>query len=149
MSSFFNRRLLLCKLSLLSLPLAHEYVLHELVEVVEFLKDPRKFAELGARIPKGVLLEGPPGTGKSQTITNIIAEAIADGKMLDCEIVKNVGIIDEELLEKDGFDRVVYMNMRKELYEAIEWVFDVDLRHKLRNSWYSYGKAMDKKVPRN
>lgn len=55
----------------------------------------------------------------------------------------------EELLEKDGFDRVVYMNMRKELYEAIEWVFDVDLRHKLRNSWYSYGKAMDKKVPRN
>lgn len=55
----------------------------------------------------------------------------------------------EELLEKDGFDRVVYMNMRKQLYEAIEWVFDVDLRHKLRNSWYSYGKAMDKKVPRN
>ena len=55
----------------------------------------------------------------------------------------------EELLEQDGFDRVVYMNMRKQLYEAIEWVFDVDLRHKLRNSWYSYGKAMDKKVPRN
>lgn len=55
----------------------------------------------------------------------------------------------EELLEQEGFDRVVYMNMRKQLYEAIEWVFDVDLRHKLRNSWYSYGKAMDKKVPRN
>lgn len=55
----------------------------------------------------------------------------------------------EELLEQEDFDRVVYMNKRKELYEAIEWVFDVDLRHKLRNSWYSYGKAMDKKVPRN
>ena len=37
----------------------------ELIEVVEFLKDPRKYAELGARIPKGVLLVGPPGTGKT------------------------------------------------------------------------------------
>lgn len=36
----------------------------ELVEVVEFLKDPRKFAAVGARIPKGVLLVGPPGTVK-------------------------------------------------------------------------------------
>src|SRR4051795_1081986 len=37
----------------------------ELVEVVDFLKDPRKYVELGARIPKGVLLVGPPGTGKT------------------------------------------------------------------------------------
>ena len=55
----------------------------------------------------------------------------------------------ETLLEQDGFDRSAYLNMRQQLYEAIEWVFDVDLRHKLRNSWYSYGKAMDKKVPRS
>lgn len=44
----------------------------ELVEVVEFLKAPKKFVNLGARIPKGVLLEGPPGTGKT-----LLAKAVA------------------------------------------------------------------------
>jgi cell division protease FtsH len=44
----------------------------EVTEVVDFLKDPSKFAEIGARIPKGVLLVGPPGTGKT-----LIARAVA------------------------------------------------------------------------
>ena len=44
----------------------------ELVEVVEFLKNPKKFTKLGARIPSGVLLEGPPGTGKT-----LLAKAVA------------------------------------------------------------------------
>ncbi|MGN1099587.1 MAG: ATP-dependent zinc metalloprotease FtsH [Christensenellales bacterium] len=47
----------------------------ELAEIVEFLKNPRKFTELGARIPKGVLLVGPPGTGKTLFAKAVSGEA--------------------------------------------------------------------------
>ena len=45
---------------------------HELQEVVDFLKNPKKYSELGARIPRGILLVGPPGTGKT-----LLAKAVA------------------------------------------------------------------------
>jgi cell division protease FtsH len=47
----------------------------DLMEIVEFLKEPRRFVELGARIPKGVLLVGPPGTGKTLLAKAVSGEA--------------------------------------------------------------------------
>lgn len=47
----------------------------ELVEVVEFLKNPKRFTQIGARIPKGVLLVGPPGTGKTLMAKAVAGEA--------------------------------------------------------------------------
>ena len=47
----------------------------EVVEIVEFLKDPQKFQRLGGKIPKGALLIGPPGTGKTLLACAIAGEA--------------------------------------------------------------------------
>ena len=52
-----------------------EEEIEELAEVVDFLKNPKKFSDLGARIPKGVLLVGPPGTGKTLFAKAVAGEA--------------------------------------------------------------------------
>ncbi len=52
----------------------------------------------------------------------------------------------EKLLEKSEFNIIEYIEMRKQLNDLIERTLDEEIRFKLRDSWYSFGKALDKKV---
>jgi len=52
----------------------------------------------------------------------------------------------DALLEKEEFNMIDYIEMRRELNDIIERTVDEELRFKLRDSWYSLGKALDKKV---
>ena len=55
----------------------------------------------------------------------------------------------EDMLEKPEFIMTEYYGMRRELNDLIERTVDDELRNKLRDSWFSLGKALDKKVKRN
>lgn len=52
----------------------------------------------------------------------------------------------EKLLEKQDFSMIEYIEMRRNLNDVIERTLDEEIRFKLRDSWYSLGKALDKKV---
>ncbi|HHW47004.1 MAG TPA: hypothetical protein GXX14_00090 [Clostridiaceae bacterium] len=64
------------------------------------------------------------------------------------EHIKNWITEMDELLKKPEFNLIEYIDMRKRLNDVIERTIDEEMRFKLRDSWYSLGKALDKKVKR-
>jgi len=64
------------------------------------------------------------------------------------EHIKNWIAEMDELLNKPEFNLIEYIDMRKRLNDVIERTIDEEIRFKLRDSWYSFGKALDKKVKR-
>lgn len=60
-------------------------------------------------------------------------------------IINWIGEMDE-LLQKEEFSLIEYIQMRRNLNDVIERTVDEELRYKMRDSWYSLGKALDKKV---
>lgn len=82
----------------------------ELVEVVDFLKDPRKFSELGARIPKGILLVGPPGTGKTLLARAVAGEAgVPFSPSVDLILLKCLSGLVRPVY-------VIYLKMRRKMH---------------------------------
>jgi len=70
-----------------------------------------------------------------------LEELNEEGHILDAWVVEM-----EELLKEDTFDLHVYHEMRRKLNDAIDCTYDINLRYKLRDSWNSMGKALDKKA---
>ena len=98
----------------------YDGVKQEITEVVDFLKHPEQFAEIGARIPKGVLLVGPPGTGKT-----LIARAVAGEAGVPFLSVTGSDFM--EMFVGVGASRVrdLFQNARK-LGRAIIFVDEID-----------------------
>ena len=87
-----------------------EGVKADLQEIVEFLKAPEKFQKLGGRVPKGVLLNGPPGTGKTTTMGSIVAALASLGQKV--LLVSNTNLAIDTALERclDRFSDVKELN---------------------------------------
>src|SRR5882762_2937434 len=111
----------------------------ELQEVVEFLKDPKKYGRLGARVPKGVLLVGPPGTGKT-----LLARAVAGEAGVSFFSISGSELV--EMFVGVGAARV------RDLFEqarakapAIIFIDELDALGRARTSLSGFGGGHDEK----
>ncbi len=100
----------------------------ELMEIVDFLKDPKAYAEMGARIPKGVLLVGPPGTGKT-----LLAKAVAGEANVQFLSISGSDFV--ELYVGVGAGRVRDLfEQAKKLAPAIIFIDEIDAVGRQRGS---------------
>ncbi|AGJ90475.1 ATP-dependent zinc metalloprotease FtsH [Mycoplasma putrefaciens] len=105
----------------------------ELVELVDYLKQPAKYASAGARAPKGVLMEGPPGTGKT-----LLAKAVAGEAGVSFFSI--AGSEFEEMFVGVGASRVREMfNEAKKSAPAIIFIDEIDAVGRKRNSGIGTG----------
>ena len=101
----------------------------ELEEIVDFLKDPKKYIQVGARIPKGVLLEGPPGTGKT-----LLAKAVAGEAGVPFFAAFRVQILLRCLLAWVLPVSVICSRMRKKNAPCIIFIDEIDAVARRRGS---------------
>ena len=113
----------------------------EVEEIVEFLKEPQKYTDLGGKIPKGALLVGPPGTGKTLLANQLLTEMDGFGSnsgVIILAATNRVDVLDKALLRAGRFDRQIHvdlpdLNERKEVFGVhlrpikIDDTVDVDL----------------------
>ena len=103
-------------------------VKEELQEVVDFLRDPKKFEDIGARVPHGILLEGPPGTGKT-----LLARAVAGEA--DVQFLSISGSDFVELYVGVGASRVRDLfDQAKKMAPAIIFIDEIDAVGRRRGS---------------
>ncbi|QBQ07214.1 cell division protein FtsH [Spiroplasma gladiatoris] len=107
----------------------------ELVEIVDYLKNPNKYAQMGARVPKGVLMEGPPGTGKTLLAKAVAGEAnVAFFSMAGSEF--------EEMFVGLGASRVRDLfSDAKKAAPCIIFIDEIDAVGRKRNSSMGLGTS--------
>ena len=135
-----------------------------LVEIIDFLNNPGKYTAIGAKLPKGALLVGPPGTGKSQTITALIANALTKGKTVLFVAEKRAAL---EVVQKrlaalgiDDFCLKLHSNKatKKAVLNQLRRGLEIDMEgtktdyeqriadiHAMRTELDAYAKALHKK----
>ena len=112
----------------------------ELEEIVDFLKEPKKYIQVGARIPKGVLLVGPPGTGKTLLAKAVAGEAgvpfftISGSDFVEMFVGVGASRVRDLFEERRKMRRVLSLSMRSmQLQEDVEQVWAVDTMRESRH----------------
>ncbi len=81
-------------------------------------------------------------------VVSHLKRKLDDAENKETEIFDNWLFEMDELLQKEDFVMVDYVEMRRQLNNLIDRIYNVDLRYRVRDSWNSFGKSLDKKAPK-